>query len=379
MSLSNLKIRIIRIAWGVLPWMMVAAILGFIVIMGKYLVVEHGRLAEAKNAAMKNESPAVRVITLTMTSRPFEDKISLPGEIRPYEDLWIKAEVKGQVVSVHVKEGQDVEKGQRLVQLDDRDYRTHIARIEANYKLAQLEYQRISRLTEKNFAAQSKLDQALAQLNTLGAQLQEARLTLGRTRIVAPIAGVINELSAEEGDFLDVNGKVAQILQIENVKVTVGVPESDVDAIQDLQEAEIVIEALDNRKVKGRRLFLGFQPRSLARLYDLELVVPNPARRILPGMFAQVELVKKVYDEALTIPLYAVITQGEDRFVYVEKDGKAEKRSVTLGVLANWQVHITSGLVPGERVIVVGHRFLDHGQSVEVIKNVGSPGEIFAS
>ena len=91
-------------------------------------------------------------------------------------------------------------------------------------------------------------------------------------------------------------------------------------------EAEVIIEALGNRKVKGKKIFLSRQPRTLARLYDLELMVPNPDGRILPGMFGKVELIKKVFDKALAVPLYAVITHGDESFVYVEKDGKAERR-----------------------------------------------------
>ena len=79
------------------------------------------------------------------------------------------------------------------------------------------------------------------------------------------------------------------------------------------------------------------------------------------------------------VPLYAIITQGEDRFVYVEKSGRAEKRPVKLGVLTGWQVQILEGLKSGERVIVVGHRFLDEGQSVQVMKNVTDPKEILSS
>jgi membrane fusion protein (multidrug efflux system) len=96
-------------------------------------------------------------------------------------------------------------------------------------------------------------------------------------------------------------------------------------------------------------------------------------------MFAKVELVKEVFPSALAIPLYAVITRGNDRFVYVEKDGKVEKRSIELGVLVGWEVHITDGLKPGERVVVVGHRFLDDGQAVSVIKNVKDAAEILES
>ena len=223
------------------------------------------------------------------------------------------------------------------------------------------------------------MDEAEARLKELEAQRSEAKLALSRTRINAPISGRINEIKAKVGDLLDVNQPVAQILQYDTVKVTVGVPESDVEAVSTLEEAEVVIEALDNLRVKGKKVFLSRQPKTMARLYDLELIVPNPDGRILSGMFARVELVKKVFDEALSVPLYAVITHGDDRFVYVETDGQVEKRPVQLGVLAGWQVHVQAGLSPGERVVVVGHRFLDDGQTVKVIKNVSRPEEIVQS
>ncbi|MCG2778065.1 MAG: efflux RND transporter periplasmic adaptor subunit [Desulfobacterales bacterium] len=379
MDKSDSKTKILRFLWGIFPWIMVGLILGLIVILGGRIIEEQGRLAEAKKAAMKKEVPAVRVITLTLKPERLEDKISLPAEIEPLEDLWVKAEVRGQVVSIPAKEGLLVKKGQLLVRLDDRDYRSRLARIEANYKLARQDSERMTALVKKNIAAESKLDEIEARLEDLTAQRNEAQLSLDRTAITAPISGRLNEIKAKEGDLLDVNQQVARILQFEKVKVMVGVPESDVAAVFDINEAEVIIEALGNRKVKGRKIFLSRQPRTLARLYDLELIVPNPAGRILPGMFAKVELIKRVFDQALAVPLYAVITQGDERFVYVEKDGQAEKRSIKLGVLVGWQVHVEAGLNPGERVIVVGHRFLDDGQAVKVIKNVSHPSEILAS
>jgi len=96
-------------------------------------------------------------------------------------------------------------------------------------------------------------------------------------------------------------------------------------------------------------------------------------------MFARVELVKHVYENAVALPLYAIITQEDERFVYIEKEGRVKKRCVTLGTLIGWEVHVTSGLKAGERVVVVGHRLLDDGQAVEVIKNVSNPSEILKS
>jgi membrane fusion protein (multidrug efflux system) len=379
MDKSDSKTKVLRFLWGIFPWLMVCLILGLIVILGGRIIEEQGRLAEAKKAAMKKEVPAVRVITLTLKPERLEDKISLPADIEPFEDLWVKAEVRGQVVRIPAKEGQRIKKGQLLVKLDDRDYRSRLARIEANYRLAKQDYKRMADLVKKNIAAESKLDEIEARLEDLTAQRNEAQLSLDRTRITAPISGRLNEIKAKKGELLDVNQQVARILQFKKVKVTVGVPESDVAAVFDLNEAEVIIEALGNRRIQGRKIFLSRQPRTLARLYDLELMVPNPDGRILPGMFGRVELIKKVFDQALAVPLYAVIAQGDERFVYVEKDGQAEKKLIKLGVLVGWQVHVEAGLNPGERVIVVGHRFLDDGQAVKVIKNVSHPSEILAS
>jgi len=333
--------KILRFIWGTIPWLMVALILAFIVSMGVRIKEKKALLIEAKKAAMKKEVPAIRVITLTLEPNRLEDKINLPAQVQAYKDVWVKAEVPGQVVKVLVKEGQTVKKGQVLIKLDDRDYRTRLARIDANYNLAKLNHDRIASLVKKKLTAPTKLDEVEAQLNDLTAQRNEARLALSRTRITSPICCLLNEIEAKQGNFVGVGDPVAQILQLDQVKVTVGVPESDVAAI-----------------------------------FDLELIVPNPDGRILPGMFARVELVKQVFDRALAIPLYAVISQGDERIVFVEKEGRAQRRSIELGALVGWQVQVTSGLAAGEKVIVVGHRLLDDGQTVEVIKNVSDLSEI---
>ena len=376
MNKTDRKTRILRFIWGIIPWMMVVLIVVFIVILGSRIMHEKARLEEAKKAAGKKEIGQVQVITLTLKPRRLEDKINLPAMVDPYEDVWVKAEVSGQVIKVLVQEGQTVTNGQVLVQLDDRDYRVRLARIEANYQLAKLDYERTAALAQKKVMSPAELDKIEAQLKDLEAQVSEAQLALSRTQITSPMCCLLNEIEAKLGDFVSVGDPVAHILQLDPVKVTVGVPESDVAAIFDLDEAEVMIEALNKWKVKGRKIFFSRQPRTLARLYDLELGVANPDGRILPGMFARVELVKAVFRRALAVPLYAVITQGEKRFVYIEKDGRAERRNIQLGILAGWQVQVTSGLKPGDRVVVVGHRFLDDGQPVKVIKNVSNPREI---
>ncbi|MFW6147695.1 MAG: efflux RND transporter periplasmic adaptor subunit [Thermodesulfobacteriota bacterium] len=376
MKESNTRSRVLRFVWEVMPWIVVAMIGAFIVFMGGRIIDKKSELEKARKTALKEAVPAVRVITLTLKPRRLVDMINLPAQVEPSAEIWVKAEVPGQVMDVRVKEGQTVQRGQVLVKLDDRDFRARLARIEANYRLANLNYERTKSLVLKNLAAPTKLDEIEAQRKDLNAQRNEAKLALSRTSIKAPLSSLLNDLTAKRGDFVGVGDPVAQILEIDAVKVTVGVPESDVASIFDLEEAEVIIEALEQRRLKGRKIFLSRQPRTLARLFNLELKIPNPDSRILPGMFARVELVKNVFENALAVPLYAIIAQGDQRFVFIEKNGRAEKRKVTLGTLVGWEMHITSGLHPGEKVIVVGHRLLDDGQAVEVIRNVTDPTEI---
>lgn len=371
--------RLLRILWGFFPWLIVIILVVLVVLFVGKIKEEKALIEAEKKAAIKDEVPAVKVITLTMVPERLRDTINLPAEIVPFEDLELKAEVPGQIINVLVKEGQDVEEGQLLVQLDDRDYVSRINQIKANYNLALQDYERISKLVERKIAAATQLDNLDARIKGLKAQLEEARLSLNRTKIKAPINGRINELMAKKGDWMGVAKPVAQILQYEEVKVSVGVPESDVASVFDLDKAEITIDALGGLKVMGKKYFLARQPRSLARLYDLELLIDNPDGRILPGMFARVELVKQVFEDALTIPLYSVISQGKENFVYIVNDSKAHKRHVVLGVLDQWEIQIKEGLDPGDQVVIVGHRMLDEGQRVEIIKNVEDPQEILQS
>jgi len=378
MNKTTGKSKFLRLLWGVFPWAVVLCVVVFILSLSQDIQGERSRLEKAKQEAINKDIPSVRVITLTAIPRRLEDKIKLPGFVEPAEDLLVKAEVSGQVVKILVEEGTQLTRGQVLAQLDDRDYRSRLARIEANHRLAKLEYDRIYSLDKKKITAASRLDEIEARLNDVSAQQAEAELALNRTRILAPIDGLINEIIAKQGSFLGVGDPVAQLIRVSDVKITVGIPESDIASFLDLNEATVVIDALEKRRVTGKKIFLSRQPRNLARLFELELKIPNTDGHILPGMFASVELVRAVYEKALVIPLYAVISQGDEQFVYIENNGSAKKTPVDVGQLVDWQVNITSGISANDKIIVVGHRLLNDGQPIEIIKNVSDVREILA-
>jgi membrane fusion protein (multidrug efflux system) len=165
-------------------------------------------------------------------------------------------------------------------------------------------------------------------------------------------------------------------LDTRQVKVEVGIPESDVQAINNLEEADITVEALNNLKVKGKKVFLSRQPESFARVYNLKLVVENPENLLRPGMFARVDLVKKRYPDSFVVPLYSVITNADEHYLYVVNDETTHYRPVKLGVLEGWMVQVLEGLKSNDKVVVVGQRNLEDGQRVKVIRTIRDPEEL---
>ena len=165
-------------------------------------------------------------------------------------------------------------------------------------------------------------------------------------------------------------------IDIDPVKVVAGIPESDVSAVRKLDTFKVTVDALEDATFEGRKLFLSSSPMTQAHLYTLEVLVDNPGHRLLPGMFARMEIIKREIPDGLSVPLYAVITQGERRFVYVIKDGVAKTRDVETGILEGWRILVTKGLEPGDRVVVVGQRSVSEGQEVNVIRSVTDPMEL---
>ena len=359
-----------------LPLLILLVLLLIAVALGARVKSEKNRLLEEKSNAVSQERPPVNVVVQELVPAMLRDRLNLPGMIEPWEDLNILAEVRGMVEEVLVKEGDHVNQGDLIVKLDTRDYENTRNSIKAAYNLALTNLKRLSGLHEQEIIAQSQYDTIKTEVESLGADLAIAELQLKRCYIRSSISGFVNVLSAKKGLYLAVADPVATVLDIDRVKVSVGIPETDVDAVRRIDRFEVIIEALQNKKVIGAKYFLAVAPESQAQVYRLELEVANESADILPGMFARVEIIKQEFPEALAIPLYAVISRDNKHYVYLEEDSVAKIREVRLGILDGWQIQVTEGLSPGERVIVVGQRSVDADQGVNVVKKVSSPSEI---
>jgi membrane fusion protein (multidrug efflux system) len=351
---------------------LVAAIIG----LSGTIKAEKVRMAEEKRQTLATQRPPANVVLLKVAPSTMQDRINLPGVIEPWEKLTLLSKVPGTVIDTLVQEGDKVIKGQVIARLDPADFRIALNSARAVYELAVTDQQRLATLFEQDIIPRAQIEKIDAHVKTSKAALQNAKLMLSRCTITAPISGVIRRLDAVEGLLLNVSDPVAEILQIDRVKAVVGIPESDVAMVRNIEEVTLTVQALDDKDIIGRTHYLASSPENGAKLYRMELAVGNNDHQILPGMFFRAQIVKKVYQDTMAVPIYTVIKRQDKQFVYVEKNGVAHQLPVELGIIEDWQVQVVSGLSPGSRVVVEGHRDIDQGHKLNIVRVLVDPREV---
>ncbi len=358
-----------------LPLLFLVGLVAAVIVLSGTIRAEKVRMTEEKRKTIATERPPANVVLMEVTPSTMQDRINLPGVIEPWEKLTLLSKVHGTVIETLVEEGDKVTKGQVIARLDPADFRIAVDSARAVYRLAVADQQRFATLFEQDIIPQAKIEKIDAQVKTSKAALENAELLLSRCTIKAPISGVIRRLDAVEGLLLNVSDPVAEILQIDRVKAVVGIPESDVALVRNIEDVTVTVQALDDKQIIGRTHYLASSPENGARLYRLELAVDNRDHQILPGMFFRAQIVKKVYQDTVAVPIYSVIKRQDKQFVYVEKNGVAYQMPVELGIIENWRVQVTSGLPPGSRVVVEGHRDIEQGHKLNIVRVIHDPRE----
>ena len=359
--------------WKYLPALTVAALVALTVVLAGLVGAKKERLEAAKRASRAEQPVRVNAVVLALQPVAMEEVLNLPGTVEPWIRLELLAKVSGAIAEVLVREGDAVTAGQVLARIETDDYRVALDAARAAHDLARAEYERGRVMRQTNVISVAGLESLAARQQTAAAELERARLQLDRCTITAPMDGVVKRLDAKVGFFLNVGDPMAELLQIDRVKAVVGIPESDVDAVRRLAQVELTIQALADHRLTGRVHYLAPAPDSGAFLFRLELAVDNPGHRILPGMFFRCRIVKQQFPQALAVPIYAVISRGDEQFVMVAEGEIARKRPVRLGIVEGWQVQVVEGLKAGDRVLVEGHREVEENQPITVIKTLDDP------
>lgn len=333
-------------------------------------------LEKRQSQEKTSQKALTNVVTMKIEPSLIQEKISLPGIAKPWIFLEVVSEVTGKITHKQVSEGQRVNTGDILAIIDKSDYQNAYDGALASYDAAMATEKRLSALVKNNFVTRSQLDDAVALVKTTKAALDNAKLNLDRCTIVSPMQGIVDRIHIETGSFLNSGDPVLQVIQIDKLKIEVGIPESDVAAVRKLDTFEIIIDALDQKTYTGYSNYLYKTADSSARLYTLEIRVGNPGGQILPDMFARVNIIKTQDPQGLAVPMYALVTLNKETGVFVEKEGIARFQPVVPGFLDGWKTQILSGLSPNDHVVVVGHKMIEDGEQVQVTKVIKDMKEL---
>lgn len=290
--------------------------------------------------------------------------------IEAHEEAMVVAKVGGEVRQIFVEEGDAVRSGQVLARLDGDRLRLTLAQTEANLRKLERDYKRTLELAEKGLVPKSTAENTKYDLDALRAGYDSARLELGYTEIRAPIGGVISARNIKVGNTISPNDPTFTITDLDPLLAYVHVPEKEFRKIAPGQNAEVVIDALGGQRFTGTisRISPTVDPQT--GTFRARVEVPDPTRRLKPGMFARVNIVYERRADALQLPRTAILDSDGEQSVYIVTGDKAEQRRITTGLANNGWIEVVEGLQGDEKVVVVGQAGLKSGTLVKVVDDI---------
>lgn len=320
------------------------------------------------------EKEIVRPVKLvTIGAEQTEKTERFPAVIDAAQSVELSFQVGGQITSLPIKEGETIQEGALVAQLDDRDFRSRLASAKATHAAAQDQYLRAQRLAAADAIAKSELEQRLTQRDVARANLEEERKALKDTVLRAPFTATVVSVPAKQQQHIQAGEIVAKLMgKGKTFEAKINVPASLIAGSIKRKEhgAYVILDALPDARMKASFTSALLMADAQSQTYEVTLVFEAPDNvLILPGMNAAVELVSSRLDDdvpRLSVPLAAVSSDGDARYVWViDPDSMiAAKRRVVLGNSIGDSIVVTEGLTAGEVIAGAGAAYLAEGMRV---------------
>jgi RND family efflux transporter MFP subunit len=317
------------------------------------------------------ESAAVSVVALpaTLSTRAWSTTAS--GIVQANSTVDVAFQVPGKVVSVGPDEGQTVRAGQEIATVDATEYRLAVEQASAQADRAARDRDRNQPLLASGGIAPADMDHLESGARQSAAAAGLAKKRLADTRLDAPLSGIVARRAIEVGTTVAPGQPAFTIIDLDPVRVRVGVPETDIGHVTTGAPATVHIPALDT-SFTGHVSLIGVSADPSTRSYTVEIAVPNHERRLRAGMVAEATIQTKENRSALMIPASAVVHDGGvngSTIVYLlDRDGaRVHSRRVTTGTARGDSLEITSGITAGEQIVVAGQQRLRDGASVQLV------------
>ena len=324
----------------------------------------------------KPPPPVVEVVTVAPET--VDDTIILVGTLVAEASVEVRPEIDGIVESIDFVEGQAVKKGDVLFRLRDAEQSALLREAEARAKLAQEIFTRIDKLAQQEISAQADHDKASAELEVARAEAELRRVGLDKTRVKAPFDGVVGARLISPGERVRRSSRLVRIDAIDRLQLVFAVPEIGVPFVRTGMPVTVTVKPYPEVRFAGEVFFVSPTLDETTRRLLLKAWVPNPDRKLQPGLFANLEVQLAKRDNALVVPESALVVDQNGTFVWrLSEDGKASRAPVETGLRKASRVEIASGLEAGDRVVTAGTQKISEGDAVVVAgqpsSDVGMP------
>ena len=360
---------------------------------GAFLWHSHHETASAGAGPKARPAPTVHVAAVTQRDVPVY--VRGIGQVQPFNIVQIKSRVDGQIDKVLFTEGQQVQAGDVLIEIDPRPYQAAVGQAEgtlakdqAQLVSAKADLDRSSSLLQHGYASRQAFDQQSAVVGQLQAairadqaSLDAAKLNLQFATIRAPITGRIGKRLVDAGNVIHTadDNDLVEIVQVKPINVLFTVPQ---DSLPDIQAGQrvtpLVVEARsgnDQKKLaEGRLTLIGNQIDPQTGTIELKALFENADEALWPGQFLNARVVTSIRKDAVTVPMAAVQTGTKGKFVYVVDNAASTVAPRDVSVLQS--VHglaVVAGLKPGETVVTDNQDQLSPGMAVKVDPSTDDP------
>ena len=292
------------------------------------------------------------------------DAVLATGQVEAIQSAELRPEVDGRITEILMREGSEVGQGDALFRVDDQELRAQVARAEAERDLAEQALTRTRQLLEQNAASAADLERAEATARSNRASLDLLKLRLARTTVRAPFTGVVGQRYVSLGDYVTSSDRLVTIQTVDPQRVSFNVPERYAGVVRRGQKVAFRVAAVTGEELTGTVDFVSPEVQLPGRTLLVKALVPNGRRLLQAGMFAEARLATATRPRAVVVPEEAVLAVQGVYVVWVVQEGKVTRRPVSLGVRSPGEVEITSGVQPGEQVVVGGLEMLQDGAPV---------------
>lgn len=326
--------------------------------------------------------PPATVSTVSAALSTWQHHLHAVGSLAAVQGVTVSNQIEGAVATVSFESGQHVKAGDLLVQQDISSDTAQLRGLDAQVELARLTLERAKELRAKETNSQADLDSADAQYKAALAAADNERAIIGKKTIRAPFSGILGIRLVNLGQFLPAGGSIVALQALDPIYANFSLPQRDMGSLRPGQEVRMTIDAFPGVAFEGKVNAMDSKVDDSSRNILVEATFANADARLVPGMYASVDVILQGADRYVTLPETAVVYNPYGNAVYVVERSKgdsgeetlvARQHFVTLGDTRGDEVAVLKGVKPGDEVVTAGQLKLHNGSPIVVNNSVQPP------